>query len=395
MKILVVEDERITRRTLQRRLANWGHQVFAAENGAVAWDIIQREPITIVITDWEMPELDGLELLRRIRLCPRDHYTYVILLTSKSAKRDLVEGMEAGADDFLSKPFNGNELRARLHAGIRIIELEQDLAQRNREISLANAGMKSDLEAAARLQQSLLPKNLPKVSDYDFAWSFIPCDELAGDILNVFQLDAHHIGFYIADVSGHGVPAALLAVTINRVLSPERGHSSLLFQVLPGEKDQLALLPAKLATELNRQFQMDKLDRRYFSINYGVIDIRTRILKYIPAGHPPIVRVSRHGIVKQLPGRNFAIGWFSEGDYRDYSCPLEIGDRLVIYSDGITETVDTDSEQFGEERLMSFLAESSECSLEETVRKLSKTVRRWCVPLPPKDDISVLAIKVG
>lgn len=395
MKILVAEDERITRRNIQRHLAKWGHQVITAENGAVAWEILQEQEDTpIVITDWVMPEVDGLELIRRIRLCQREYYIYVILLTTKSEKRDIVEGMEAGADDFLSKPFDRNELRVRLRAGIRIIDLERSLAARNQEIYSANSRMKRDLDAAAVLQQSLLPTALPDIPGLQFSWAYQPCDELAGDILNVFRLDQEHVGFYLADVSGHGVPAALLSVTISRVLSPELSQSSLLFRPDRCNPKNSVISPAQVATELNRQFQMTQLDRRYFSLVYGVLNTNTWELSYVPAGHPPLLLVPKSGESRQLSGRNVAIGWFPDADFAQYTVSLNGGDRIYLYSDGITETMNSESEQFGDEQLMRFLMQNRGLPLEENVNQLLRAIRHWCAPHKPRDDISILAIEI-
>jgi two-component system NtrC family sensor kinase len=127
MKILIADDESVSRRLLQNYLEKWGYEVTAARDGAEAWRLFEDGHFSMVITDWVMPEMDGSGLLRRIRASARPGYVYAILLTAKSQKEDLVEGMDAGADDFLTKPFDRNELRVRLRAGERIIRLEQNL----------------------------------------------------------------------------------------------------------------------------------------------------------------------------------------------------------------------------------------------------------------------------
>src|SRR5262249_23565800 len=157
---------------------------------------------------------DGLELVRRIRATPRAGYVYVILLTAKSRKEDIVRGMEAGADDFLVKPFDREELRVRIRAGERVVLLEQDLARRNDELEAANRRWPRARGGAARVQQALLPAALPESARARFAWRFQPCEELAGDILGVVPLDDRHVALYMLDVSGHGVAAALLSVTV-------------------------------------------------------------------------------------------------------------------------------------------------------------------------------------
>jgi two-component system NtrC family sensor kinase len=141
MKVLIAEDDAISRRLLQTYLERWGHEVVCAENGVEAWRQFTGGEFPVVISDWMMPEMDGVELIQRIRSSQRPGYVYTILLTAKSEKEDLVRGMEAGADDFLTKPFDRDELRVRLRAGERIIQLEQTLAEQNRVLRETQAAL--------------------------------------------------------------------------------------------------------------------------------------------------------------------------------------------------------------------------------------------------------------
>jgi signal transduction histidine kinase len=143
MKVLIAEDEPISRRLLQTYLERWGYAVSSAENGAAAWQRFQEEEFPLVISDWMMPEMNGIDLIRRIRASePRGLvYVYVLLLTAKSEKEDLVQGMEAGADDFVTKPFDREELRVRVRAGERIVQLEQTLVEQNRALRDAQAAL--------------------------------------------------------------------------------------------------------------------------------------------------------------------------------------------------------------------------------------------------------------
>ena len=130
MKVLVADDDPVSRRLLQNYLQKWGYEVSVTTNGAEAWRMFEQDEYQIVISDWMMPELDGLDLIRRIRQHPLDHYVYTILLTSRSQKDDFVTGMDAGADDFVSKPFDQDELHVRLRAGERIVNLERTLKKK-------------------------------------------------------------------------------------------------------------------------------------------------------------------------------------------------------------------------------------------------------------------------
>ena len=172
---------------LQADLEKWGHDVVACEDGEIAWNQFLKEKYSVVITDWMMPNVDGLELVKRIRETSQtaSNYTYIIMLTAKAEKHDIVLGMGAGADDFLSKPFHRDELNVRLRAGKRIIEMTRAISKSGRRI-------KRGIKAAAKVQRSFLPEDLPKITGFKFAWEYMPCDDLGGDMLNVVPLDDTH-----------------------------------------------------------------------------------------------------------------------------------------------------------------------------------------------------------
>ncbi len=394
MRVLIAEDDRISRRLLQRHLEKWGHEVVTAENGVEAWERFGESEFPLVITDWMMPEMDGLGLVQHIRAKREIGYVYIILLTAKKDTGDIVKGMEAGADDFLSKPFDQDELRVRLNAGQRIIELEQRLAVRNEQLQAVNQHMKRDLEAAAIVQQALLPASLPDVPGIKLAWSFRPCEELAGDFLNVLPLDERHLALYVADVSGHGVVASLLSVTISHTLTAQASTSSLLMRPKPGSSELEVVPPRDVVTELNRRFQMEDAGGSYFTLVYGVLDIETREFRYVSAGHPAMIRLARGGEPEFLQAGGFAVGWDTDFDFDEYSVRLESGDRLCIYSDGVPEGLNGELESFTDERMFDAWRQARSLDLPTATENLLKAVEQWCGESGPKDDVSILAVEV-
>ncbi len=387
MNVLIAEDELSTRIRLQRNLEKLGFQPTAVENGAEAWKVFQEGGFALVLTDWMMPEMDGLELVRRIRSSGQRQYTYVIMLTSKSEKTEIVEGMEAGADDFVTKPFDRNELRVRVRAGQRIVELERALSEQNQR-------MKADLDAAAELQKTLLPSAAPDVAGVSFAWTFRPCDELAGDILGVFKLSEETVGFYVADVSGHGVAASLLSVSISRMMNPTPSFSSLLVQTVAGANEPRIATPWEVLRELNRRFQIEESGGRFFSMAYGVLNARTRKLQLGSAGHPPVMRISRNQVVEPLGAEGMIVGVLDDYDYEPYELQLNAGDRLVMYSDAVIEQANTADQQFGVQRLQLELADHRTSPLGEAVLRLEKEVVIWSHEGRLTDDLSILALEI-
>jgi phosphoserine phosphatase RsbU/P len=393
MKVLIAEDDRVSRRMLQRQLEKWGHEVVAAVDGKDAWEKFQTDDFSIVVSDWMMPEMDGIELVGKIRESKTTGYVFVILLTARSKKEDIIVGMEAGADDFLSKPFDQGELRVRLRAGERFIELERDLAQRNTQLQEANKRMTRDLEAAARVQQSLLPSTMPDVPQAHFAWHYRPCDELAGDFLNVFRLGPKHVGMYVADVSGHGVAASLLSVSISRVMTPQASSSALLLKPDAQGENQI-VPPAEVVAELNRRFPMEECGERYFTIVYGVLDLESSEFRYASAGHPAVVVLRPNQTPEPFEVASLAVGWVPDVEYDEHRVQLASGDRLLLYTDGIPEAMSPDMEQLGDPRMLEAIERSRSESLEDSVKSLVHVVEQWCSHTGPKDDVSLLAMEM-
>ena len=396
MKVLIAEDDPVSRTVLRKTLERWGHDVIAAPDGERAWAAFQDEAFPVVISDWMMPGLDGLELVRRIRHHRQNGYVYTILLTARSQKEDIVEGMEAGADDFVTKPFDAGELHARLRAGERILSLEHSLASRNRQLEAANDRMQHDLEAAAQIQKSLLPQRLPAVAGLDFAWAFRPCDELAGDILNILRLDENHLALYVLDVSSHGVPAALLAVTLSRLLTPLMYQSHLLKEPCDESGKGYRIVPAReVGNQLNRQFPMDPTSGQYFTLLYGVLDLTTREFTYVQAGHPgPVLFEGDKRSAAVLEGSGLPIGFDEATSYSEYQQPLATNDRLYIYSDGVPELCSPDGEQFGEARLLDAIESSVSATLKESLALIEEQLEAWCGTAGFKDDVSLLALEI-
>lgn len=399
MRILIADDDKIPLSLLQFQLEQWGHTVLTATNGAHAWELFQNHDFQVVITDWEMPRMTGIELLRNIRAVDRAEYVYVILLTSRSEQDSLITGLVTGADSYLTKPVNPIELQARLRPSQRIIDLEQRLAERQRELedrhqrlTAANAKMKRNLEAAAQIQQDFLPKRLTDIPDVRFAWHYSPCDELAGDMLNVLPLDQDHVGVYMLDVSGHGVQAALLAVAVCRSLSCHQDESSVLWKRQDADSDYELQSPAAAVGLLNARLTAQSLSEQYFTLFYGILNRHSGEFRYTNAGHPPPVHVSETGLANLLTGDGMPVG-ITETDYDEHRLELAPGERLVFYSDGVTETMNLSGELFGTLRLLETLQASYGRPLGTSLSEIVGQVAAWRGETPIHDDLSLLTLE--
>jgi sigma-B regulation protein RsbU (phosphoserine phosphatase) len=396
MRIIIAEDERITRLSLARQLEAWGHQVVAAEDGEAAWERIRAEPFDIVITDWEMPRLPGPELIRRIRSAPGAAFVYIVMLTGRGKTADLVAGIEAGADDFVAKPFDKDELRVRLLAGERIVKLERTLSLQNAQLREAQDRMSRDLEAAARVQRATLPSRAINTPRARTAWKYVPTDALAGDTLGIHLLDDRYLVAYVADVSGHGVPAALLAVTFAHALAPEPAASSLLRDASGGGAAGLGSVrePARVARALNDRFRSEQSDGRFLTLILCVLDTHTGALRIGSAGHPPPLVLRGDGEVPVGETDGFPIGLIEGAEYSGTSLTLAPGDRVVLFSDGILEqTAHGSNAMFG---LARFAALARSLHAAPCDRILSATVdalSAWCGGQTFADDVSMVVLE--
>jgi len=393
MRILIAEDERISRRSLERQLALWGHDVVVAEDGEAAWRAFEEGEFDVLISDWDMPNMDGPSLIERVRAAEGGGYVYVIMLTARGGTDDLVRGMEAGADDFLTKPFEKNELRVRLRAGERVLTLQRRLAAQNNELRSVNARMSEDLNRAALAQQSIMPDRPLEVASLQCAWKYVPCDELAGDALNVFTLDERYVCLYVLDVSGHGVSAALLSVAVARSLWLSDDPSSVILRGSSESRFGRFASPATVMTRLNHMYPFEKNGNRFFTMIYALLDVVDGTMTYCCAGHPGPIRVEKDGSVEVFTPSSPMVGIVPEPEYEDETLQLSAGDRAFLFSDGVFEQMSPHDEQFGTDRFADEVQGDSSMPLADVIDKVADRLRDWAGSLQFGDDISLLAIE--
>ncbi|MBI3248266.1 MAG: SpoIIE family protein phosphatase [Deltaproteobacteria bacterium] len=392
MRILIVEDEAVNRRLLVRTLEKWGHIVISTTDGDEAWTLLQKEEIQLVLSDWIMPRMTGLELCRRIRAAQFLAYVYFILVTSKIGKDDLVEGLAAGADDFISKPFHEGELRARINAGARIVNLEHELQARNRELSQAYDSISKDLHAASHMQQAMLPSSSVAIAGLQFAWLFCPHTFVAGDIFNFHQLDDDHVSFYMIDVAGHGVAAAMQSVTLSRFLSPLPQQDSLLKRYEPDSSRYVINPPEAVIRFLNNRFQEEADALRYFTMVYGVVNLTTNRVRLTQAGHPSPLH-QRQATITVIGDGGFPVGMLPEATYESVEFDFQPGDRLLVYSDGVSECGNPNHGEFSSERLATLLREGKGLPLQQMVDTIEQQLRSWRGNNSFDDDVTLFAIE--
>jgi sigma-B regulation protein RsbU (phosphoserine phosphatase) len=347
----------------------------------------------VLITDWVMPELDGVVLCEKLRGTQRDPYLPVILISSLEGSESMIQALNSGADAFLKKPIDPGQLLAQIRVAERILKLEERLAEQLRELRVANARLESGLTAAAAVQSSLLPEVSPKIHGVGFEWSYEACEQLGGDMFNIFRLDERRVGMYVLDVSGHGPSAALQSVTLSHVLTPFDQQGGILKRISESSGRYEVTSPAQVACRLNREFPLIERSGQFCTFLYGILDVETRVVRYVKAGHPGPIVVSRDGVRCLEKGGGIPIGILPDAEYEEEQLELSVGDSLVFYTDGVLETLNVQREAFGLDRMIQSIAEASG-GIAERLRALRLSLDAFGRGSSLRDDVTFVGLEV-
>ncbi|UOA09143.1 PP2C family protein-serine/threonine phosphatase [Methylobacter sp. S3L5C] len=386
MRILIVEDNLLTRVMMERYIEKWGYTFYSVDNINSALALILTEKIQMVITDWIMPGGNGTVLCQQVRALKLPFYTYLILVTSLEDSQYAVEGMDAGADDFIRKPLHFDELHARIKAGKRVLALEKKLTE---AIEIINR----DLSLAANMQHSLLPIATSNIQGISIDWLLYPSTSGSGDTFNFFRLDESHVGFHIIDVAGHGIASAMQSSILSRLMSPDTTCSNLLKFSSP-EAPYYALRSAPaVITNLNQDFQTDVNNILFFTMIYGVIDTISRTIDLCQAGHPYPIFLPSGKPAEFIIGGGLPVGVIIEATYQSVQLNYNSGDRLFLYSDGITECESVSGEMFGAERLQWFVNETRHLKISEVISQINELISSWRGGNYFEDDVSLVILE--
>ncbi len=380
--ILVVDDVAANLQVLTGMLKDRGYKARPVPSGKLALIAARKERPDLILLDINMPEMNGYEVCQHLKADPDLQGIPVIFISALSDNLDKVRAFSTGGVDYLTKPFQMEELHARVETHLKLRRLQVELEASNARLAQANQRMSRDLRAAAKIQASFLPSQSPSIPGFACTWIYQPCDELAGDGLNFVPLGGGRFGLYILDVSGHGVASALLAVTISRLLSAPGEPASILDRP-----------PAAVADHLNRFFPFDDGTEQFATLVYGVLDTKSGDFRYVSAGHPgPIhLPVGRDPMI--LPSAGFPIG-LADAPYVEHVIKLHPGDHLYLNSDGISEAMNPAGHLFGDPRLLATIADSRDLPLRASVDHLMAAITAWHGTAKAHDDLSVLAIEM-
>jgi serine phosphatase RsbU (regulator of sigma subunit) len=378
--LLVVDDDPDILRVVKFYLTKQRYQVFTAENGREAIAILERTPIELILSDVMMPEVNGMELLRYVRASPMLRDIPVVLISAEGEAAKRVAGLNLGADDFISKPFNFDELIARVHNHLRLRRLQHEVLLANEALRQQNERLKEDLEAARATQMALLPDSLPESEHYALGSRYLPVDRVGGDFFDAVVLEhGRKLGVIVSDVCGHGISAAFITAMTKITFRDACFRSS---------------DPARVLELMNRSLSTT-LKNGFVTAFYGVYDTVDHTLTYASGGHPPLLvqRRTERRIFELEPQATF-LGFFQGVKFTSDAVVVQRGDRILFYTDGLYESQDDKAEAFGMARIKQVIQDHADKELPPLFDALLDQLRAHAGRIQPADDITMVGLDI-
>jgi len=369
--ILIVDDTPTNIGVISGALKD-SYKTKVATNGPKALELAAaEEKPDLILLDVMMPDVDGYEVCSRLKADPATREIPVIFLTGQTSPDDETRGFEVGAVDYVHKPFSPAVVKARVRSHILLRESRAQLAAQL-------LALNNELEMARQIQLSILPQSLPKLQGLAIAARYLPMTSVAGDFYDFIRIDDKHLGILIADVSGHGLPSALIASMLQVALTAQVPHAS---------------DPAKVLSGLNKAL-CGKFTGNFVTAAYVYVDLETSRMRYAAAGHPPMLQHRRSTLTtSRIVENGLILGVFDEAAYETLDLPLEPGDRHVLYTDGIPEAANAAQKFYGTDRFANFIEKHDALGAEQFADAFLTELANWTgqsIGQGQNDDVTLL-----
>lgn len=398
---LIVDDSRAQRMVFVKQLQALGYLTTEAASGEEALALCQIAHFDLILSDWMMPGMSGPDFCRSLRAKHLDKYSYFILLTSKNDKEAVAEGLDVGADDFLSKPIAPLELRARIHAGERLLSMERALRARNddlretlQELQRVHDALDRDLQQARKLQLSLIRERHRDLGTCQVSFLLQSSGHIGGDLVGAFQISDTRLGVYAIDVAGHGVAAAMLCARVGALFTEGAEGQNIAFNRDRRPGQDIVHSPDQVASRLNDLLLRELDTDNYLTLCYADIDLANGEVSFVQAGHPYPVVQRADGSVEYLGEGGLPVGLIPNAQYTTIHARLSPGDRLVLYSDGITECNNPQQEELGNQRFESMLGALSQTKGVNFLEALKWDLAQWAQQEEFDDDVSAVVFEL-
>ena len=379
VEILVVDDDAMSRRVLGQLLSAAGYNCRVCKDGAEALDTIHEKPPSVLLLDFDMPGPNGAEVLRRLRSDqdPAVAQIPAIMLTAHGSEQSEVSCLQAGADDFVTKPVNSSVLRARIETQLRLRSMRRQLERQNDELEKWRRDLERDLAAARLTQQSLIPQKPLLLPGWQIATCYRPVIQVGGDIYGWLRMRDGRVLFWIADGTGHGAAAALLTTL-----------AKLLFHHGSMDHDS----PASLMEAVDNDFRSTFGARSFMTAMCVALNPATGQAQVVGAGHPPLLVVRRDGTTESIPSAAPPLGLIKRAAFNETPVGLEPGDAFLLYTDGLfwwskDERHRVTPEQF--EKVLDHSAPSADALLQHIVAQTAPKNSAKTAP----DDVAAIAVR--
>ncbi len=394
--VLVVDDSKLQRSILRVQLKKWGYQVEEVASGKEAVAFCEAQTPDLVISDWMMPEMDGIEFCKRFKAMQSEKFGYFILLTSKSETVEIAQGLDNGADDFLTKPVSSAELRARLVAGERILDMERELKRKNQLINTTLDELKAlyttidnDLIEAKQLQQSLVRERYKDFGRAQISLLLQSSGHVGGDLVGFFPINEDEVGLFAIDVSGHGISSALMTARLAGYMSSASKDQNIAIERGSGD-GYVPLPPAEVIASLNNLVLREMTTEHYFTLIYATANLKTGRVSMSQAGHPHPLVQRADGSVESLGTGGLPVGLIPDAQYDEFELALERGDRLLLFSDGVSECMNESGELFDDDGVIEFLKDWKTKKGQQLLDSLIFSLDRFAGGEDFDDDISAI-----
>ena len=377
----------------------WGYETIEAGSGDEALSTCASVDVDFVISDWLMPGLSGVEFCQRFRRLKSERPAYFILLTAQTEREKLAEGLESGADDFLSKPFNVIELKARVRAGQRVLAAQRDLIAKNRllrrtldDLKEAQGAIERDLKEAQSFQQGLVPERFRALPGAELSILYQPSGHVGGDLVGMFPISDTRYGVFALDVAGHGIASALMTARLAANLSAVSPDQNV--ALTAHASGQRAMLPpGEVCEALNRMLLEESDTDKYLTMVLAEIDLDTGQVVMAQAGHPSPLLLKSDGRAEYLAAYGLPVGLIPDATYDETEVRLARGDRLILYSDGMTECPGLDGDLLDEDGFLAMVMAHRHLKGEAFVEALTAALGDFAGRTDFPDDLSAMVIE--
>lgn len=372
--IMIVDDTPANLQLLARMLADRGYHVRPVLDGQLALASVEAEAPDLILLDIRMPEMNGYEVCERLKADPRTRQIPVIFLSAMDALEDKVKAFQVGGVDYITKPFQIEEVKARVETHLTLSRLREQLQQ-------ANARMTTELRLAGEMQRSFLPRELPALAGWQVAVRLESARETSGDFYDMYPLPGGQLGILVADVVDKGVGAALFM--------------ALSWAIMRMYAEKYPRQPERMLSAVNTRLLRDTAAKQFATVFYGILDPQSGRLCYANAGHPPalLARCAGQGAFKELGRTGLPIGIFRDATLSQGVVDIAHDDVLIAYTDGVTEACTAEGACFEDAGLQASVKLRLRCSAQEIADGIFADLLDFTGGLPQSDDMALVVVK--